>query len=114
MSIRTTLECWGLHEFVEDAVQVVSELVTNSVQHAAGQSADDPGCCRLTVQRPTHDVVAVIVSDSSPRRPVRCQPNAESENGRGMLLLDALAPGWRVIPTPSGGKAVHCELRAHS
>ncbi|MBT2505896.1 ATP-binding protein [Streptomyces sp. ISL-98] len=115
MSVRTTVECWGLGALVDDAVLVVSELVTNAVQHAAPvrQPGDEPARCRLTVERPGPGTVRVSVSDASPRRLVQRKATAEEESGRGLVVLDALTVSWDV-ETSKTGKTVRAVLRATS
>ncbi|MFC9926883.1 ATP-binding protein [Streptomyces sp. NPDC127190] len=84
LSVRTALACWGLEHMTDDVVLVVSELVTNAVQHArpASPLPDDPGTCRLTLEHPDAGTVWVSVADASGRRAVR-RP------------ADDYAGGWR-------------------
>ncbi|WP_435208277.1 ATP-binding protein [Streptomyces sp. bgisy034] len=114
MSTRTTLECWGLTELVDDAMMVVSELVTNAVRHAHPLPADpgEPGRCRLTLERPEPDMVRVWVMDSSSRPVVRRTPDDDCETGRGLDVVDALATRWEVMTRLTGGKAVWAEVKA--
>ena len=68
---------------------LVSELATNVVLHARTDM-------RLTV-RPAHDRVRVEVRDDDPSRPPGLrQPGPMAVNGRGMVLVDALATSWGV------------------
>ncbi|WP_406511011.1 ATP-binding protein [Streptomyces sp. NBC_00212] len=113
LSVRTTLDCWGLASLADSAVIIVSELVTNSVQHAAPvrRPGREPGRCRLTVQRPGPGLLRIEVSDHCPRRIVCRRPRANDERGRGLLLVAALADRWDVTATPDG-KSVWAELEA--
>ncbi|WP_248962216.1 ATP-binding protein [Sphaerisporangium perillae] len=94
-------------EVAESARLVASELIGNAVR-ACGHWAP-------VVVEVEQDVkgIWVKVHDPNPARlPVRSgtapdDPNAES--GRGLWLLDALAPGWDVALTPIG-KQVRCLL----
>ncbi len=81
---------------VEDIALVVSELVTNAVQHA---HQDAPMELVLTL---TDQVVRVSLSDGSPDHPRRREASATDEGGRGMAIVDALADRWGVAPQPVG------------
>ena len=53
--------------------------------------------------------MTVVVSDSSPQGPVRRDAPADSEQGRGLQIVEALSAhwGWR---HEDGGKAVFAVL----
>ncbi len=84
-----------------DAQLLVSELVTNAVEHAASAPtltlSVDPQ--RLRVE----------VADDDPTPPVRRDPLPGELGGRGLQLLDRLADRWGSSPT-AGGKCVWFEL----
>ncbi len=87
---------------VGDAVPVVvSELVTNSVLHAASKS-------RVEV-RVDHHRVRVEVYDSDPTMPVKRHPGPDTVTGRGLLLVEALTDRWGSAPADEG-KVVWFEL----
>lgn len=111
LSVRTTLACWGLDSLVDPAALVVSELVTNSVQHAAPprRPGDDLACCRLTVERLAAGVVRVSVADSFPCPLVRCRPTDEDEHGRGLTVVAELSARW-AVKTARNAKTVWAEL----
>lgn len=73
--IRTELARWGLHEYVEIAELLVSELVTNALRHARGPSSCGcptplmAGCCAAT--SPTA---------APPPRPQPAHPPAPTRN----------------------------------
>ncbi|MFI7083901.1 ATP-binding protein [Streptomyces anulatus] len=75
---------------------LVSEVATNSVLHAGGDSF------RVRIHRAD---LRVEVWDSSRRMPQRRVTGADSESGRGLELLDLLAPGFAVV-CEEGGKSV--------
>ncbi|MEJ8650693.1 ATP-binding protein [Streptomyces sp. MS1.AVA.3] len=52
-----------------------------------------------------HDPEPVAMPDRRPQAP----DNADAETGRGLWILDALAPGWSVQPYPVG-KQITCTL----
>jgi anti-sigma regulatory factor (Ser/Thr protein kinase) len=91
-------------ECADAAVLMTSELVTNALRHGSG-------VVRLAC---TADEVCVRVQvgDDERRRPrIRYVPD-DSENGRGMAIVDALASAWGVADVP-GGKVVWFEVPAH-
>jgi hypothetical protein len=55
------------------------------------------------------DAVTVVVTDSSPQGPVKREPSANGEQGRGLLVVDELSVrwGWTLV---DGGKAVYAVL----
>jgi transcriptional regulator with XRE-family HTH domain/anti-sigma regulatory factor (Ser/Thr protein kinase) len=75
-------------EKLDDAVLLVSELVTNSVRHAAASPTDTIGL----LVRVGRDVLRVEVADSSstPSRPM----TPTSDGGYGLTLVGALATRW--------------------
>ena len=74
---------------LDDAVLMVSELVTNAVQH--GQPEVTLGMSL------SGDGLTVSVSDQGSGAPIRAFPTAEQQRGRGLGLVDALASKWGVI-----------------
>jgi PAS domain S-box-containing protein len=92
----------GWAEQVDTAVLLVSELVTNAIRHARGP-------CALVVSF-DGDAVEFSVEDGDPRLPVARGAQGHEEDGRGLLLLAALAERWGVRPLPHG-KATWFVLR---
>lgn len=86
---------------VEDAEQVVSELVTNAILHGA-----EPVTLRLSRFPGT---LRLEVEDSGRTMPVISRAGVDSMTGRGLSLVAALASGWGVVASP-GGKVVWAEL----
>ncbi|WP_246201397.1 ATP-binding protein [Streptomyces alboniger] len=89
-------------ERVDDAALVVSELVSNAVQHAHGG-------CRLRVEV-SGDRVTVEVYDTSPVRPRVRKPSSERENGRGLAMVRQLTHRLEVVTARRGGKTVRAVL----
>ncbi|MFD8964227.1 ATP-binding protein [Streptomyces sp. NPDC059568] len=79
----------GLGEDEVETVQLlVSELVTNAVVHAHSERV------RFSVSYDLAGEVRIEVDDHSPARIQLRRPGPEEENGRGMLLVAALARAW--------------------
>ncbi|WP_228388893.1 ATP-binding protein [Streptomyces jumonjinensis] len=96
---RASLRHWKLASVMAEALLVVSELVTNAVQHGDG-----------TVQlRVEHHVceLRIAVTDNSPQMPVLREASDDDEGGRGLLLVDAIAEKWG---TTGDGRTVWCSL----
>jgi anti-sigma regulatory factor (Ser/Thr protein kinase) len=107
----TTLRSWDLPELIDDAVVIVSELVTNAVRHGlpayAAASGDRP--IRLTLVRQGRFVV-FVVSDPSDQDPQVRAADDVCENGRGLHVIEALSRVWGWTPLPGTGKAVWAAL----
>ncbi|MET8183929.1 ATP-binding protein [Streptomyces sp. NPDC005336] len=98
----------GVDSGTSEMVQLVaSELIGNSVR-ACGDHV--PLVIEVDAAK---DGVSVKVHDPEPellpsRRQVALD-DEEAESGRGLGLVDVLAPGWRVFRTPVG-KQIVCSL----
>jgi anti-sigma regulatory factor (Ser/Thr protein kinase) len=109
---------WGWmpeSEVAERTALLVAELAANAVTH--GRYGRRGFQLRLSLE-PFGDpakCLRIEVSDSRgdclPAQPgpaaVSC---AERESGRGMLIVDAVADRWGVVPRSPGGKTLWCEL----
>ncbi|MFE2087064.1 ATP-binding protein [Streptomyces sp. NPDC002596] len=107
--VARVLADWGLPDDTETADTIrliVSELVTNAVQHTFGQSPTFTVDLRLEREEQLH----LGVTDSHPRRPRRLPAAVQQDNGRGMVIIRCLAKECggriRVTPTSEGGKTV--------
>jgi hypothetical protein len=58
----------------------------------------------------------VLAGDHSYAQPVRMQPGASAERGRGLVVVEALSTGWGWYPATSRGlaKVVWAEIQADS
>jgi anti-sigma regulatory factor (Ser/Thr protein kinase) len=96
--------CDGLaHDVVEIAQLLTTELVTNALDHGAGEIT-------LGIAR-SDDDLRIDVGDAAPGHPRPSPALPEQTRGRGMLLVESLAAGWGVEPPSEGGKRVWFRLR---
>ncbi|MBZ6474792.1 ATP-binding protein [Streptomyces griseocarneus] len=93
---------WGLQDLVGDAVLLLSELVTNAVVHVP----EGAGEVKLVLRRTAEHLVAQV-SDAGGCLPECAEAGPDSENGRGMWLVEQIAARWGHHATGSGtGKTV--------
>ncbi|MFF7636390.1 ATP-binding protein [Kitasatospora sp. NPDC008050] len=94
-------------ELAEAARLVASELVGNVVRLCG------PWAPVIVQVACSDDRILVQVHDPEPSAQPRRHPeppdNAHAKKGRGLWILDVLAPGWTVDPTPVG-KQITCVL----
>jgi serine/threonine-protein kinase RsbW len=100
---RDALVTWRLAYLEENAVLLVSELVTNAVRHARGGDA-----IMLELQA-VGTWLRIEVTDADPQWPQPRTPAGFDGSGFGFVLVDALAGKWGVRETATG-KAVWAEL----
>lgn len=100
---------WGMPDqaAAADTVRlIVSELVTNAVQHTEGQSPT----FEVDVRLERDELLHIGVSDTHPRMPRRLSAAVQRDNGRGIVIVRCLAAeaGGRLMvePHPEGGKTV--------
>lgn len=93
---------WGLAaDVIDDAALVVTELVSNAVDHATGPVG-------LTVTR-TASGMRIEVSDRSSTLPQPRPVQVDSARGRGLIIVAALSRVWGADLT-ADGKVVWAEL----
>ena len=92
---------WGVDDPEEVAPLVVSELVTNALQHGEGP-------WELFVGRRL-DRVVVSVTDGSQDAVDVEHPQDLAEHGRGLLLVESLTTAWGQESRPEG-KRVWAEV----
>jgi anti-sigma regulatory factor (Ser/Thr protein kinase) len=105
--VTNALRQWrAADDVVDDAVLLVSELVTNAVRYDGPRVA-------LHLQL-GEGVLRILVEDGTPPAawiaPIEAARNNDAERGRGLLLVNALARDWGVQALASGGKNVWFEL----
>jgi anti-sigma regulatory factor (Ser/Thr protein kinase) len=92
--VRAGLEYRGLGHYASDAEVVVSELVTNAIQHA---SSTDPTSDKIgvTLMRVwDEEAISIVVTDSSSVSPAKRKTTAASDRGRGLQIVEALSARW--------------------
>lgn len=111
-------QCRGITTVTADTViLVVSELVTNAysatgVPTGPGTTySQRAGAPAITLSLRYFGAVLLIeVIDSSPITPHMAGSGIDAENGRGLMLVEALSAEWGHFPVPEGGKCVYCIL----
>jgi Histidine kinase-like ATPase domain len=107
---RQVLWEWGLAEFSESTEILVPELTTNAMQVCRATMQDDP--IRLWLVSDKMQVV-VLVWDASPLPPTPMDVDDDAENGRGLLLVQALSTRWNwYVPPDLDGKVVWAQIGA--
>ncbi|OIJ68714.1 hypothetical protein WN71_006535 [Streptomyces mangrovisoli] len=92
--LHKALTSWNCAESADDALLLLSEMLTNAVQHAEGPLG-------LHLHRTATDLT-VEVSDRSLQLPRPRIAGEDDESGRGLILVRALATSWGVRPTDEG------------
>jgi anti-sigma regulatory factor (Ser/Thr protein kinase) len=94
--VRDTLAGWGLGALTETVELLVSELVTNAIQHAGGE-------IRLRMQRDGDGGPLLCEVCDHTRNPPELQElSATAERGRGILLVNGLSRKWGHRRTATG------------
>jgi anti-sigma regulatory factor (Ser/Thr protein kinase) len=98
------LRAWGVPQDRDDAALLVTELVSNVVDHVQGEASL---CLELAF---SDGWLRISVADGSSVRPVVRELEHEQPRGRGLLLVKAIADRWG-SEDHRGGKRVWFELR---
>ncbi len=88
---RLLMVDWHLARLSENVEILVSELVTNAV--TASRSLGQAFPVRLWLRSDTERVL-ILVWDASPHMPTCLDTADDAENGRGLLLVEALSDRW--------------------
>ncbi|MFE0800545.1 ATP-binding protein [Streptomyces sp. NPDC058812] len=106
--VRTALAAWDLEDRIDDAVVIITELVSNAVDHGRLASI------RVVLSRPTEGWVRLGVVDRSTAIPMlRTDSNGDQLRGRGLLLVDHLTERWGT-DLYQWGKQVWADLQCES
>jgi len=102
-----TLQWWGVTERSGDIAVVVSELLTNALQHALPGFGDTRPRwpIRLGLLQPGPCVLCAV-ADPSELAPVPKTPVSLAETGRGLHIICALSDKWGYTPPNDMGKVV--------
>ncbi|MFF4860122.1 ATP-binding protein [Streptomyces rubiginosohelvolus] len=100
--VRSVLRKWDMCEFVDDALLLVSELVTNALTHSHGP---------LSVTMERGDSLRVTISDGSMTSPRPAVASVDDEHGRGLAMVAMVARSWGASPNGTG-KDMWFELAA--
>ena len=102
--LREHLDRWGLKKLSDTAELLMSELVTNALVHTEHGAV-------LTARLTPHPArrLRVEVHDFAAHHPRARVADDQSCNGRGLLIVRALADAWGVS-TQQAGKTVWFEL----
>ncbi|WTB44228.1 serine/threonine-protein phosphatase [Streptomyces sp. NBC_00827] len=92
--LTKALANWNCTAIADDARLLLSEILTNAVQHAQGPIGLH--VCRTATE------LTVEASDRSPHLPQPRLAAEDEESGRGLILVRALADSWGVRPTDEG------------
>ncbi|MFE2600547.1 ATP-binding protein [Streptomyces sp. NPDC059396] len=106
MELRKALADWGLSALEDSAVLILSELLSNASLHARVS----PEQVIETRYFRSSGGLRIEVHDGSPVRPQRRVPDPEASDGRGLLLVGALADEWGVADRAGPGKVVWASL----
>ncbi|MCX4575220.1 ATP-binding protein [Streptomyces sp. NBC_01571] len=102
--VRLQLELWGLQEATDTAQLCVSELVSNVITHVG------PGTPTTLAVSIKGTYLRIEVHDPDTRAlPTLLDATADSEGGRGMALVGAIAEHWGV-QLHADRKVTWCEL----
>ncbi|GGM20731.1 hypothetical protein GCM10010129_76300 [Streptomyces fumigatiscleroticus] len=103
--VSAVLCAWGINGLTDDGEVIVSELLTNTINHT--------DCCvaEVAITRPLNDIVRIEVADRSHVTPRRTAPDDCTEGGRGLWLVDALSERWG-CQQHSWGKVTWAEMKA--
>lgn len=109
--------CQGISaDIAETAELVVSELVTNAVRFVGDPARilrypERASASLISLSlRNFREVLLIEVYDTDSNPPILSSADGHAENGRGLMLVDALSKDWSYFFPPSGGKVVYCFL----
>jgi anti-sigma regulatory factor (Ser/Thr protein kinase) len=92
--LRRCLEAHGVEDLGDNAINVISELVTNAVVHGLGPVDVMVVFCP--------DSVELHVSDSGRRLPAERLARSEDEAGRGLSIVRTLSREFSIVATDTG------------
>ena len=106
--VRHVLAEWGLDALIDDAVLVISELLTNALQ--ASQALPTPAPTPIALRLLANDGQLIIEAWDQWTESYKLQPPADDEHGRGLTVVSALSRRWGTDRVSQDYKAIWCEL----
>ena len=100
--VEESVREWKLEQLLDDALLVISELVTNAVTHADSS-------CRVRLSL-TPARFRIDVQDNGSGTPEPLPYSQTEEHGRGLYMVDAITTAWGLEDVPGEGKLVWAEL----
>jgi anti-sigma regulatory factor (Ser/Thr protein kinase) len=105
--VTAVLAGWDAPQDVHDVTLLVTELVTNVIDHVGGEAS-------ITLELAlADDWLRISVADGSSVRPVVRELSSENPRGRGLRLVQAIAERWGA-EDHQGGKRVWFEIAPNS
>ncbi|MDQ0938400.1 ATP-binding protein [Streptomyces sp. V1I1] len=101
--VAKALHEWALPDLVASAEQIVSELVTNALEHS------DAATIGVSITRIAAESVRIVITDNASALPTASRPGDENEHGRGLLIVAAFAARWG-SERVHGGKRMWAEV----
>jgi anti-sigma regulatory factor (Ser/Thr protein kinase) len=109
--------CRGISEDTAGTAELlVCELVTNAVRFAGDPArtlrySERANASLISLSlRHFHGRLLIEVYDTDDNPPILSLAGDRAENGRGLMLVDALSMEWSYFFPPDGGKVVYCFL----
>lgn len=103
---RQVLDEWGLKALIEDAVLIVSELLTNALQASWALPGQPPIVFRLLA----NDEQLIIEAWDQWVEGYALKRSDDDEHGRGLLVVGALSNRWGTGRISDAYKVVWAEL----
>ena len=97
-AVRQALAGWGMDHLSGDAELLASELVANAAEHGDGKPISL--ALRRHAEPGGRPGITCEVTDGSLAMPRRTEPGPDSERGRGLAIVDALARSSGVRASP--------------
>jgi anti-sigma regulatory factor (Ser/Thr protein kinase) len=104
---RETLQSWGLRGMCDDVISVISELVTNALNHGLARcgSSRQGRPIRLTLTTRSGFLLCTV-TDPGAGEPVKREPDYLRECGRGLQVVESFSQQWGWRRLDGGGKVI--------
>ncbi|MFD4860049.1 ATP-binding protein [Streptomyces atratus] len=87
--VRTTARSWGLPPDAVDALELITgELAANALEHSTSRSIT------VVLSRTARTAAVGVIDEGQGSATAADAPPPDQEDGRGLLIVDALATGW--------------------